>query len=122
MVFICGDGKEMERKGMGVCEVCIPKRSGTENQALDIQSFHQYSHAPVQLPEHVLSRYENVFEDQFARVRPPHPELVELARAGESRGRAIDDEGRDAFATLVGLCFGIDDDVVGVWSLSLNSR
>lgn len=71
----------------------------------------------IQLAQHVLLRDENVFKDQFAGVRAAHAQFIELARAGEAFGCAVDDEGCDAFRAFFRFCLCVYNNVVGVWAL-----
>lgn len=73
----------------------------------------------IQLAQHVLLRDENVFKDQFAGVRAAHAQFIELARAGEAFGCAVDDEGCDAFRAFFRFCLCVYNNVVGVWALNV---
>ena len=71
-------------------------RSAREHQPLGVEATHQDPHAPVGLTQHVVIGDQAVVEDQFARARSSHPELLELGRRREPLHTALDDERRDA--------------------------
>jgi hypothetical protein len=66
------------------------------------------------LAEHVLEGHLDVLEDQLSRVRPAHPELVEMRRGGEALHLLLDEEGGDPLGSRLGVGLGVDDERVGV--------
>ena len=67
--------------------------------------------------EEVFAGDKDVGEDELACVGAPHTELVELAGAGVAGDWGGKEKSRYPFWAEVWGCFGIDDDVVGVWAL-----
>jgi hypothetical protein len=52
------------------------KRSCGKDEAFEIQAFHQDADTTVYLAEDVLTRDEDVFEDEFAGVGAAHAKFV----------------------------------------------
>jgi hypothetical protein len=93
------------------------ERASGKDEALEIETLHEDADAAVQVAEHVLLGDEDVFEDEFARVRATHAKLVEFLGDAEAFGGGFDNEGGYAFGGSRGLGFGVDDYCVGVWAL-----
>ena len=90
-------------------------RAGREDEALKVKTGHEDFYPRVEVAEAVLWGDIDVFKDELAGVGPSHAEFVEFSGAGETgRGFGFDDKGGDAFATGLGIGFGVDDNVVGV--------
>jgi hypothetical protein len=94
------------------------ERACGEDEALEIETFHEDADAAVQVSQHVFFGHEDVVEDEFACVGAAHAELVEFLGDAEAFGGGFDDEGGYAFGGGGGLGFGVDDDCVCVWALS----
>ncbi len=85
-----------------------------KHDAFVVEAGHEDADALALGSEDVLERHLDIVEDQFRRVRPPHPELVEMLRGGEPLHGLFDDEGGDAFRSRLGVGLGIDDERVRV--------
>jgi len=95
-----------------------PDGAGGEDKALKVEAGHENFHACVEVAEAVLGCDVDVFEDELASVGPSHTEFIEFPSAGEAGGGfCFDDKGSDTFAAGLRVCFGVDDNVVGIWAV-----
>mmetsp|Transcript_26227 Transcript_26227/g.61964 ORF Transcript_26227/g.61964 Transcript_26227/m.61964 type:complete len:421 (+) Transcript_26227:5135-6397(+) len=94
------------------------QRAAGQHGALVVQARHQHLGAVVDAAQHVLGRHLDILEHQLAGVAAAHAELVELLRDAETLHALLDQEGGHTPRAQLRLGLGVDDEGVGVRSVS----
>ncbi len=80
-----------------------------QHDALIVEAAHQYPGALALFRESITRRDTAVLHQDFARIRAPHAEFVELLRCRETRRAAFDDERTQAATAGARVRHRIDD-------------
>ena len=90
---------------------------GRQDSSFKVQAAHEHGGAAVELAKNIRLGHKGIVENKFARVRAPHPELVEFGIAAESKGLSIDNKRRNACRARIQIGFGVDHINLGIWAI-----